>query len=356
MPLLSSRFPISLMEGGEKCCPLKTTPLLFLDTGVLPCGADRHPTLVVATRNAGEQGAGDSKPMTKLSYVALLLLVAPICARAQVSEAASAPSGPPAGVTAPAPIDSHDPLLDVPPLPPGKATLVGGNVVKVDRVRNSVTVEPFGGGRLKVFFDERTHIYRDGVETTQAGIRKDDRVYVDTMLDGARVFAKNIRVGMIGQTADARGQLLGYRAKEGKIIIRDELSAEPITFRVDSDTKIRDGAQPGTIAALRPGSLVELKFAAGDRKKEGVAKEIAVLASPGASFVFAGKVTHLDLRDGVLALQNTTDDRVYDIRFDAKNMSSANLGVGSEITVEAVFSGSSYSARNITVAPAAQQE
>ena len=87
-----------------------------------------------------------------------------------------------------------DPLLDVPPLPKGKATLVGGRVGKIDPIRNRITVEPFGGGdKMKVFFDERTHIYRDGTETTQANIHKGDRVYVDTLLDGPRVFARNIR-------------------------------------------------------------------------------------------------------------------------------------------------------------------
>ena len=39
---------------------------------------------------------------------------------------------------------------------------------------------------MKKAYDKRTHVYRDGVETTQLGIRKGDRAYVDTMLDGHR--------------------------------------------------------------------------------------------------------------------------------------------------------------------------
>src|SRR5262249_51616637 len=97
-----------------------------------------------------------------------------------------------------------DPLLDVPPLPKGNVTVVGGTVEKVDQIRNKMVVEPFGGGdKLKVTFDERTHIFRDGTETTQMGIHKGDRVYVDTMLDGARVFARNIRVQSQVGAADA---------------------------------------------------------------------------------------------------------------------------------------------------------
>src|SRR5437879_5285291 len=38
----------------------------------------------------------------------------------------------------PAAEDDHDPLLDVPPLPKGKVTLLGGTVARVDQIRNRV--------------------------------------------------------------------------------------------------------------------------------------------------------------------------------------------------------------------------
>src|SRR5205085_9972973 len=84
-----------------------------------------------------------------------------------------------------------DPLLDVPPLPKGKVTLVGGNVLKIDPIRNRLQVQPFGAkDKMKISFDERTRVFRDGRETTQASIRKGDRVYLDTMLVGPQVFAR----------------------------------------------------------------------------------------------------------------------------------------------------------------------
>src|SRR5690348_14519362 len=63
--------------------------------------------------------------------------------------------------------DGHDPLLDLPALPKGSVTLLGGTVKSIDQVRDHLTVEPFGGKSEKIAFDERTHFYRDGGETTQ---------------------------------------------------------------------------------------------------------------------------------------------------------------------------------------------
>ena len=115
----------------------------------------------------------------------------------------------------------YDPLLEPPPLPKGKATLIGGIATSVDHVRNHLTVQPFGKGtKVKVFVDERSHIYRNGVETTVLGIHKGDRVYVDTMLDGSKVFAKTVRVITETGLAEVRGQVIGSNPEKGTISVR----------------------------------------------------------------------------------------------------------------------------------------
>ena len=243
-----------------------------------------------------------------------------------------------------------DPLLDVPPLPKGNVTVVGGTVSKVDQIRNRMVVEPFGGGeKLKLTFDERTRIYRDGTETTQMGIHKGDRVYVDSMLDGSRVFARNIRVQSQAGPADASGQIEGLNLNSGVMTLRDQLSAEPVNFRVDSGTVAKqDGKQIG-LAEVKSGSLVTLKFAPGGRAR-GVVKEISVLAVPGTSFTFAGKVTFLDLRSKALAVENVSDGKTYDISFDPPAVEGReNLTVGSQVTIVAAFTGSGYVAQSLTV-------
>lgn len=243
-----------------------------------------------------------------------------------------------------------DPLLDVPPLPKGNVTVVGGTVSKIDQIRNRMVVEPFGGGdKLKLNFDERTRIFRDGTETTQMGIHKGDRVYVDSMLDGSRVFARNIRVQSQAGPADASGQIEALNLNSGVMTLRDQLSAEPVNFRVDSATVAkRDGKQIG-LGEVKTGSLVTLQFAPGGRAR-GVVKEISILAVPGTSFTFAGKVTFLDLRSKQLAVENASDGKTYDISFDPPAVEGReNLTVGSQVSIVAAFTGSGYVAQSLTV-------
>jgi hypothetical protein len=204
---------------------------------------------------------------------------------------------------------------------------------------------------MKIFFDDRTHIFRDGVETTMLGIHHGDRIYVDTLLDGSRILAKNIRVETHGQAADARGQILEYNAKEGRLQLRDDLTSRPVSFRVTADTVVRSRERAGTLSGLLPRSLVQVHFSP-DATGHGVAREVEVYAAPGSMFTFAGKVTYLDMSRGKLALQNRTDDKNYEVEFNPLAGVYNTLNTGSDVTVSAIFDGRQYQARSITVAAA----
>ena len=70
-----------------------------------------------------------------------------------------------------------DPITGVPALPKGKTSMIGGKVSRIDGVHNKLGVKIFGdGGQWELAFDERTHFYRDGVETTFERVKKGDRV------------------------------------------------------------------------------------------------------------------------------------------------------------------------------------
>lgn len=244
-------------------------------------------------------------------------------------------------------IDGNDPLLQPPPLPTGQASLIGGIVIKIDRVRERLTVKPFGGKNMTIYFDDRSHLYRDGVETTMLGIHKGDRVYVDSLTDGGHVLAKNIRVvHTLGENADARGQLMGYR--NGHIQMRDELSDMPVTFSVDANTVVRSEHGIGSTANLLPGSLIQVRFAPG-QQSIGIAREIIIFAAPGSLFTFAGRVTNLDVSRGTMALANDRDNKSYEILFDPADAEYEQVGVGSGVTVTAMFDGAHYMARNLTI-------
>ncbi len=251
---------------------------------------------------------------------------------------------PPSGV-----LDSNDPLLQPPPLPPGKPSLVGGVVGKIDRVNQTVLVKPYGGGSMKIYFDDRTHIFRNGVETTMLGIRKGDRIYADTLLDGAHVLAKNLRVGGEPHPTSVRGELLSYDPLTSRLELRDSVSARQISVGVGRDTVVRQAERSASLADLHPGTLVKIRFSPAGAGQD-VAQEIIIVAAPGSLFHFAGKVIYLDMSLGLMAVQNRANNQTYDIHFDPANRVFQDVGIGSEVEFSAVFDGSGYTAQNIIVA------
>lgn len=274
-------------------------------------------------------------------------------AQSIVSVPAKSPA--PAGTVQPTPEDSDaamDPaslLPDLPSLPAEKPSLIGGTIQKLDRIRDEITVQVFGGGKIKIFFDPRTHIYRGAEQGSTSDLHKGDRVYVDTILDGSLVFAKTIRLKNMASAGQSQGVVTSYRSDKGELVLRDVLSPRPLKVHVTPDTKIVHGDHPAGPSELIAGTLVSVRFGAEEGGRD-VAREISVLAVPGSSFTFAGRVTGLDLRLGLIVLTSSTDNKIYEIHFDPSLISvDDNLRPDADITVETRFDGSQYLARSITV-------
>src|SRR5262249_13967625 len=162
---------------------------------------------------------------------------------------------------------------------------------------------------------------------------------VDTQLDNNQhdIFARNIRVGVAVPPADADGQIVDVDAKHSELTLRDTINSESVHFGIDQDTRITNGQTPGDIKNVVPGALVHVRFAA-ESPNRGLAREIDILATPGAAFTFAGRITYLDVHRGVMGIQNLTDDKNYDIRFAMnRNPEVKGLGVGMEVWVAATF-------------------
>jgi hypothetical protein len=240
-------------------------------------------------------------------------------------------------------------LPDLLPQPKGKATLVGGTIFKVDRVRDQMTLNIFGGGKTRILFDARTHIYRDGVLTSPADLKNGARVYVDTVLAGVDIFAQNIRVRTQDATGQGSGQVASYDARTGVLVLNDAISPRQLKLKMLPSTVVSRDGQAASSSELRAGTLVSVTFLP-DGNGQPAAHTISILAAPGSTFVFVGRLIHLDLHLGLMVVIDPRDQKTYEISFDPSVTAVVdNLREGA--TVEAVtrFDGARYMASAIKI-------
>jgi Domain of unknown function (DUF5666) len=239
-------------------------------------------------------------------------------------------------------------LPDLPPVPRAKATLIGGTVERLDRVRDQVTVRVFGGGRMNILFDPRTRVYRGGAKATLADLREGERIYLDTILDGTTVFARSIRLKSEQAIGESQGIVLKYSTDRDEITVRDAISPTPLRVRFNSSTQFLQGDHKIPANKLSEGCLVAVKFSSEGNGHE-VAREISILALPGTRYTFAGQVVHVDLRTGLLVIHSSTDRKTYELYLDPSVTPDENLHAGAVVTVVTNLEGSRYVARSLTI-------
>ena len=283
-----------------------------------------------------------------LACTLLIFLTLPASGFAQnQSGLTAAPAAAPKTQSAAAERENYDPLLDLPPLPHNTVTLMGGVIVNTNEVMNRMTFQPFGTTqKIEVHFDTRTHFYQDGKPITERDMQRGQRIYLDTMLDHDRVFAKSIWIRTTAESGMGRGQIMAYDPQRKLLTLRDELSNQPVKLQMTSKTAIRKGNQPATVSDLTPGALVHIDFGA-----QRDLRTINVLATPGSVFTFAGRVSYVDVSQKLIAIDNRSDGKKYDVHMDAIAPSVLHqVREGQTVNVSAVFEGDRYSARNIDLA------
>ena len=245
-------------------------------------------------------------------------------------------------------VDPASLLPDLPTLPPTKASLIGGTIQRVDRVRDELTVRVFGGGKMKVFFDTRTHIYNGNALGATPDLRVGDRVYLDTILDAGNIFARNIRLATQTAGGKSQGVVISYQSGKNELLLRDLLSPEAVKLRLTPNTQVVQDGHAAYANQLVPGTLVDVDFVS--QKDDRDAQKISILAVPGTDFTFAGVVTSLDLHIGLLVLTSQTDRKTYEIYLDPAAITvDDGLHAGANVTTVARFDGSRYVARTLTV-------
>jgi len=249
--------------------------------------------------------------------------------------------------------ENYDPLLDLPPLPRNEVTLIGGTVVRLDEIMNRMVVQPFGGKqKMNVAFDTRTHFYQDGKAITEREIKQGQRIYLDTMLNGSKVFAKTIWIQTAVESGVGQGQIIDFDDGKQVLTVRDELSSQPLKMRLSSGAVIRKGEQPASRSDLVQGALVALTF--GPQRE---VQQVTVLATPGTAFTFSGRVTYVDMSRKMIAIDNRSDRQKYDVSVNAIPQSVLRqVREGSEVSLSAVFDGNQYDARSLTPGNAANAQ
>jgi hypothetical protein len=245
-------------------------------------------------------------------------------------------------------------LTDIPPMPKGKSTVMGGSIRDVDQVRDRFVLNVYGEKPMRILYDERTQIFRDGKRIALRQLEPSAHASVQTMLDGASIFAVTVHILSQQPSGDYQGRVRSYNPDTGELTLTSAESREPFRIQVTNQTSFkREGqsafsSQQSSANDLMPGSLVSVTFGSNNKGK-GAAQEISVLAAPGATFIFSGALTALDMANGSLTLVDAKSNQSYQIFFDPTHQSADSLRPGQRVRISADYDGKGYVATEISV-------
>jgi hypothetical protein len=242
---------------------------------------------------------------------------------------------------------------DLPPAPRGKSTIFGGAIRNFDPVRDQFTLDVVGQRPMRILFDERTQIFRDGTKVPLRNLGPEDHASVETTLDGADVFAVSIHILSQAPEGQYEGKVISYEPQSGGLSIR--ASSSPDLFKVFVSTQtqfVRVGQRQFTSVQsgpsdLAPGSLVSIEFQS-QKPGHAVASTITVLAVPGSTFSFSGNLVSFDLASGSLELMDPNDGKDYRILFTPSAFpASRSFHPGDRVRVTAEYNGNGFVAREL---------
>jgi len=283
-------------------------------------------------------------------FLAVVMLGGVAFAQLQVTNAQAQSASPQSELKSANPsVDLHS----LPPAPRGKSTILGGEIRSVDPVRDEFTLKVFGQRPVKILFDERTQVFRDGNRSSLLDLGPSDHASVQTLLDGTAVYALSIHMLSQSPEGEYQGRVLSYNPDTRELTVSSVTIREPIKLLVPANTPVTRVGQPAFtlvqpgFSDLLKGSLISVRFES-NKQGRGVANKISVLATPGSAFEFTGDISALDLHSGTLVLVDPLEKKDYQIFFDsARLQASKNLHQGDSITVAAEFDGTRYVAKAI---------
>jgi len=285
-------------------------------------------------------------------FVALVVL-GTLALGARNAKSQSEPGSP--GNSALAPNGPAGALPELPPPPEGKSTILGGKIRRVDPVRDQFFLDIYGQRPMKILYDERTQVFRDGKKIPLQDLGVEDRAAVQTILDGSDVFAMSIHILSRAAEGTCEGRVLAYNSRTGELEIATAESPQPVRVIVPASAQVsRVGEStftsgPSGVTDLVPGAIVSATFES-EPGHGDFADRVSVFAVPGAAFVFGGKVSFIDMHSGILVVSDPRDGKQYQVSFDPSQFQeSGKLRTGVMVTVTATYDGTRYVASEMTV-------
>ena len=230
-------------------------------------------------------------------------------------------------------------------VPRGKTSLVRGVLKRLDPVHDQLLIRAFGGGDVRVAFDPRTQMLAGDQHAPFTSIPVGSVVSVDTVMDGGKLFAVSVRAGTT-TASELNGQVVRYDASKSQLTLRDPMSPENFSVKITSNSVLLNQGKATSAQNLVAGTLVRAWFSGTQRN----VTKLEVLAEPGHSFTFQGKVIAIDLRSRVLSLSNDTDDSIRELAIDS--LDSASMGLLKEnanVRILAEFGGERYKVRSLSL-------
>jgi hypothetical protein len=343
-PICAQHAHIDL--DAQHCTPLPACTTV----SIFGCLAGHRSSLDAIKTNVELVGAMERCAVMNC-FLGIVVLSAVTTAQLSVADAQSKVSSPQSELVS---ATASAGLAALPPAPLGKSTILGGEIRRVDPVRDELTLKVFGQRPVKILFDERTQVYSDGKKIPLRALVPSDHASVQTVLDGTDVYALSVHVISRSPEGEYQGRVLNYSPGTGELTISSAMLHEPFKLRVPANTPVTRVGQPA-FASLRSGSsdlvagaLISVKFES-DKSGRGVAREVTVLATPGSAFEFSGNLSSLDMHSGLLVVVDPADDKSYQISFDSAILpASRNLHEGDHVRVTASFDGNHYVASSLT--------
>jgi hypothetical protein len=231
-----------------------------------------------------------------------------------------------------------------PPHKPGeKVGIVRGVLKRFDPIYDQLIIQTFGGRDLHISFDGQTKLLANNANANLASIPAGSVISVDTVIgDNGKLLARSVRT-TTADWAELNGQVVRYDPTRSQLIVRDPISPKSVSLHVDSNTKVVNGSKTASPQALSTGMLVKVWFS------QNAANRIEIVAEPGSSYTFEGRIIAVDLHSRILSLTNNTDQSLRELTFASLDGSSlALLREGAEVSIQAEFDGDHYNVRAVT--------